>query len=444
MYHCKFNVNCELRTENYLMTPTFKITSKQGKARAGIIKTSHGDVLTPAFFPAGTKATVKSLTPEQLREIGPQAILANTYHLHLQPGEDVVAKHGGIAKFMGWVDEDPPSSRLRRGKPTMTDSGGFQVFSLGIGIEKPGVKFLKESSSFSVSKLVSSNVKRQTIRAATTLDQTDEPVKPRLNKITEEGVEFQSHIDGSRHKLTPEISINIQEKLGADLIVGFDDLESATYDEARTRKSLELTNIWLLRSLKAHKRHDQLLYGVTHGGEFESLRKESAKFVDKHFNAIALGGAHRNKQNMYEVIEWTISELDEEKPRHQLGVGEVDDIFECIERGIDTFDCVIPTRLGRMGHVFVNPTIGNVRNRFRYDITKTKFATDLKPIDTNCSCYTCSNFTRAYVNHLFRSRELLAYTLATYHNVYFINSLTRQIRDSIINKKFTALKKAWI
>lgn len=388
------------------MKPKFEIKAKDGKARAGKISTSHGEILTPTIFPVGTKGTVKSLTPQQLEEIGVEAVLANTYHLHLQPGENVVAELGGLAKMMDWNG------------PTMTDSGGFQVFSLGVGLENGQAKLLRE------------NV-------------VDEG-KPRLNKITEEGVTFQSHIDGSTHKLTPESSIEIQEKLGADLIVGFDDLESPTYDEAKTKNSLELTNRWLLRSLKAHKRHDQLLYGVTHGGQFENLRKQSAEFVNSRFDGVALGGAHLNKKNLYEVIDWTVSCLDENKPRHLLGVGEVDDILEGIERGIDTFDCVIPTRLGRMGHVFISPPAGNVRNRFRFDITKSKFASDKKPIDPNCSCYVCKSFTRAYVNHLFRAHELLGYTLATYHNVYFINNLARQIRQSIIDQKFAALKKAWI
>lgn len=306
------------------------------------------------------------------------------------------------------------------GGPTMTDSGGFQVFSLGIGLEKPGVKFLKaETEEF-------------------------EGRKPRLNKITEEGVEFQSHIDGSKHKLTSESSIAIQEKLGADLIVSFDDLESPTFDEKATRDSFELTKKWELRSLASQKRKDQLLYGVTHGGQFETLRKESAKFVDENFDAIAFGGAHASKKNLYEVIDWTIPNVSDEKPRHLLGIGEVDDIFEAVERGIDTFDCVIPTRLGRMGHVFISPKEGNVKNRFRYDITKLKFADDTKPIDSKCKCYVCQNYTRAYINHLFRSRELLAYSLATYHNVYFLTNLTSQIRQSIIDGKFRDLKKKWI
>ena len=404
------------------MKPSFKIKSKDGKARVGEIKTEHGSILTPAFFPVGTKGTVKSLTSVQLKEIGPQAVLANTYHLHLQPGEDVIKKLGGLHSFMNL------------NMPLMTDSGGFQVFSLGVGLEKPGVKFLKEEKSKIINNI--SNL------------EVEEP-RPRLNKITEEGVEFQSHIDGSKHKLTPELSIAIQEKLGADLIIAFDDLESPTYSYEQTRKSLELTNRWELRSLKAHlafqgealEARRQLLYGVTHGGKFEELRRQSAQFVNKNFDAIALGGAHKNKKNLYEVIEWTVEELDDEKPRHLLGIGEVDDIFEAVERGIDTFDCVIPTRLGRMGHVFIYPPEGNVRNRFRYDITKSKFATDKKPIDSKCQCYVCQNFTRAYINHLFRSRELLGYTLATYHNVYFMVNLINQIRQSILDQKFERLKK---
>lgn len=391
------------------MKPKFEVTKKLGKARAGIIRTPHGDVLTPAFFPVGTKGTLKSMTGAQIREIGPQAVLGNTYHLMLQPGPDIVAKMGGLAKMMDWSG------------PTFTDSGGFQVFSLGIGLEKPGVKFLKED----------------------TVKDTEE-VKPRLNKITEEGVEFQSHIDGSRHMLSPETSIAIQEKLGADLIVAFDDLESPTYSEAQTKKSLELTEKWLVRSLNASTRADQLMYGVTHGGQFESLRKKSAKFVNSHFDAIAMGGAHASKKNLYEVINWTVSELDDEKPRHLLGIGEIDDIFEGLERGVDTFDCVIQTRLGRMGHVFISPPVGNVKNRFRFDVTKSKFASDLSPIDPNCDCYVCKTHPRAYLNHLFRAHELLAYTLASYHNVYFTVNLTNKIRQSILDGNFEKLKSSWL
>ncbi|PIR79780.1 MAG: tRNA guanosine(34) transglycosylase Tgt [Candidatus Levybacteria bacterium CG10_big_fil_rev_8_21_14_0_10_35_13] len=450
------------------MTPSFKIIKKDKrlKARAGVIHTPHGDIETPGFIPVGTLATVKAVSPRDLKEMGAQIVLANTYHLHLRPGEDLIKKMGGLAKFMGWEEAGPPSSRLRRGKPTMTDSGGFQVFSLGIGLEKPGVKFLKDDALRSHSQFEKfSDSKHPSVRkgelGARSADSNENfshenaPRAIRLNKITEEGVEFQSHIDGSRHKLTPESSIEIQEKLGADLIVAFDDLESPTYSEEETKKSLELTNGWEVRSKKAQKRKDQLLYGVTHGGKFENLRRESAKFVNENFDAIALGGAHANKKNLYEVIEWTVEELDDDKPRHLLGIGEVDDIFESVERGVDTFDCVIPTRIGRTGFFFISPSgpedppgrrppFGSFKNRFRTDIDKPIFRKDPKPLDENCNCYTCQNFSRAYIHHLFRNRELLSYNLLSLHNVHFLVNLTKQIREAIINGDFQALKKKWL
>ncbi len=420
------------------MSPSFKIITrdKSSKARAGIIKTPHGNIETPSFIPVGTQATVKSLSPRDLKEMGVQIVLANTYHLHLRPGGDLIKNFGGLAKFMGWED-GPHFAKASRGKPTMTDSGGFQVFSLGVGLEKPGTKFLKEIDGRE------SKMENRTLKMEDRRLMSDEP-RPRLNKITEEGVTFQSHIDGSTHKLTPESSIEIQEKLGADLIVAFDDLESPKYSYDQTKKSLELTNRWELRSLKAHKRNDQLLYGVTHGGEFKDLRIESAKFVDENFDAIGLGGAHLSKKNLYEVVDWTTDIVSEGKPRHLLGVGEVDDIFEIIERGIDTFDCVIPTRLGRTGFFFISPPHGNSKNRFRTDIDKPIFRSDAKPLDKNCNCHTCQNFSRAYIHHLFRSRELLAYNLLSYHNVYFIVNLTKQIRESIIKGNFQSLKKKWL
>lgn len=238
--------------------------------------------------------------------------------------------------------------------------------------------------------------------------------------------------------------MDIQEKLGADLIVAFDDLESPKYTHEETKKSLELTEDWLLRSIKAHKRKDQLLFGVTHGGSFKDLRVRSAKFNDKHFNAIALGGAHKNKKDMAKIVEWTIGNISEDKPRHMLGIGEVDDLFELIERGIDTFDCVIPTRIGRTGFFFVSPPQGNMKNRFRMDINKPQFRTDSKPLDSNCACYTCKNFTRAYLFHLFRSRELLSYSLLSTHNVHFLVNLTKDIRKAILDDKFQTLKKKWL
>lgn len=395
------------------MSPKFQIIqkNKKSKARAGIIKTQNGDIETPFFVPVGTQGTVKAVSPRDLREMGAQIVLANTYHLHLRPGEDLIKKFGGLSKFMSWNG------------PTMTDSGGFQVFSLGVGKEGGGVKFLREEPKH--------------------YKETEE-ARPRLNKITEEGVTFQSHIDGSAHKITPESSIEIQEKLGADLIVSFDDLESPKYSYEETKKSLELTNRWELRSKKAHKRKDQLLYGVTHGGQFKDLRIRSAKFVDKNFGAIGLGGAHLSKKNMYEVIDWTIQNVSEDKPKHLLGIGEIDDIFEVIERGVDAFDCVIPTRIARTGFFFISPPFGNFKNRYRTDIDKPQFVKDQKPLDENCNCYTCQNFTRGYIHHLFRARELLAYNLLSIHNLYFLINLTKQIRQSILEDNFQQMKKKWL
>ncbi|OGH02843.1 MAG: hypothetical protein A2798_00190 [Candidatus Levybacteria bacterium RIFCSPHIGHO2_01_FULL_37_17] len=394
------------------MKPKFRILKKdkKTKARAGVIKTPHGDIETPAFIPVGTQGSVKAISPRELMEAGAQIVLANTYHLHLRPGEDLIKKLGGLSKWMSWNG------------PTMTDSGGFQVFSLGVGKEGGGVKFLRDESKYEI----------------------EQEAKPRLNKITEEGVTFQSHIDGSTHKLSPEVSIEIQEKLGADLIVCFDDLESPKYNFEKTKESLELTNRWEIRSKKAHKNKNQLLFGVTHGGKFRELRIESAKFVDKNFDAIALGGAHLNKENLYEVIDWTVANVSEDKSRHQLGIGEIDDIFEIIERGIDTFDCVIPTRIGRTGFFFISPPLGNIKNRFRTDIDKPQYRQDSKPLDSNCKCYACQNFSRAYIHHLFRSRELLSYNLLSLHNVHFLLNLTKKIRESILDNSFSTLKKSWL
>jgi tRNA-guanine transglycosylase len=436
---------------------SFKILTKdkKTKARVGVISTPHGEIETPIFVPVGTQGSVKSLDPKQIHELGAQVVLANTYHLHLRPGEDIIKKFGGLAKFMSWNG------------PTMTDSGGFQVFSLGVGKEGGGVKFLRDDRSqvsrFAEDALLSNpksqkqsrslNEKRSQNKFSNDkntesfFDSSENGILPpmgiRLNKITEEGVTFQSHIDGSKQYLSPETSIEIQEKIGADLIVAFDDLESPNYDYAKTKESLEMTYRWELRSKKAHKRKDQLLYGVTHGGQFKDLRIESGKFVDDNFDAIALGGAHLSKANLYDVIDWTTSVVDEQKPRHLLGIGEVDDLFEGIERGIDTFDCVIPTRIGRTGFFFIAPPIGNMENRFRTDIDKPQYAKDQKPLDPNCSCYACQNFTRGYIHHLFRARELLSYNLLSLHNVHFLVNLTKQIRQAILDDSFQSFKKSW-
>lgn len=274
----------------------FKILHKDGEARVGQLKTAHGVIETPSFNPVGTQATVKALSPKDLKEIGVQIVLANTYHLSLRPGANLIEKLGGLHKFMSWD------------KPIMTDSGGFQVFSLS-----------------------------------------------RLNKITEEGVIFQSHLDGSKHLLTPEKSIQIQHQLGADLIVAFDDHESLFHSKLEMKKSLELTEQWSLRSVKAHKKHHALLYGVIHGGTYQDLRVRSAKFTDQHFEAIAIGGIYGDTQTLCQLIEWSLGEVSDEKPRHLLGIGEVEDLFNGVERGIDFFDCVAPTRRARNGSLYIFP-----------------------------------------------------------------------------------------
>lgn len=364
----------------------FKVLHKDGKARVGRLETTHGIIETPNFNPVGTQATVKALGPRELSEIGIQIVLANTYHLMLRPGADLIEKMGGLHKFMNWD------------KPIMTDSGGFQVFSLGVALEHAQ--------------------------------------QPRLNKITEEGVTFQSHLDGSKHILTPEKSIEIQKKLGADLIVAFDDHESLKHTKAEMLKSLELTEKWGLRSKKAHK-SNQLLYGVIHGGIHKDLRIRSARFTDKHFDAIAIGGIYGDKKTLSEILEWVVPEVSEEKPRHLLGIGEVSDIFNGIERGIDFFDCVAPTRRARNGSLYIYPN--SVVN-----ISQSRYISDKKPIDPKCNCSTCRNFTRSYLRHLYMAGEILYHQLATYHNVYFITNMVKDIREAIKEGRFNRLKEEYL
>ena len=391
----------------------FKIIAKKGKARAGILKTPHGDIQTPTFIPVGTGASVKALSTANLKEIGVQIVLANTYHLNLRPGENLVKKMGGLSEFMSWIG------------PTMTDSGGYQVFSLGHAQDLPG-----KVSKFSQSVFL------DTVRM-----QKNQNIKPA--KMDEKGVTFYSHLDGSEHRLDPKISIGIQEKLGADLIVAFDDHESPLWSKGEIAASIEKTNRWALESLKAQKRKDkrsfstsQLMYGVIHGAGYKDLRIQSAKFTNKHFKAIAIGGAYQTKKILYQVIDWCVPYMDEDKPRHLLGIGEVEDLINGVERGMDFFDCVAPTRRARHGSLYISPKNGgNSKNNFTLSINLAKYELDKKPIDPGCLCYTCQNFTRSYLRHLFKTKELLAYTLASYHNIYFITALMAKLRQSIISGK---------
>jgi queuine tRNA-ribosyltransferase len=394
---------------------SFKVLHKEGKARAGKLTTPHGDILTPNFNPVGTLATVKAIAPKDLDEIGVQMVLANTYHLMLRPGAGVVEKLGGLHKFMGWD------------KPIMTDSGGYQVFSLGVALEHSSNKWVMREKGIE--------------------DARESKDRPRLNKITEEGVMFQSHIDGSSHFLSPEESIKLQYQLGADLIVAFDDHESSKHTHDEMKSSIELTERWELRSLDQYRKlkSNQLMYGVTHGGLHKDLRTRSAKFTDEHFEAIAIGGVYGTKKDLCKIIEWTVDVVSDNKPRHLLGIGEVEDIFEAVERGIDLFDCVAPTRRARNGSLYISPKSGGTRkNSFTTNITSAKYTTDASPLDPTCKCYTCQNFSRAYLRHLIMSKELLYHQLATIHNIYFMNNLVKEIRESIGNGEFKKLKNKWL
>lgn len=371
----------------------FKIIHKEEKARTGIISTSHGKIYTPAFIPVATQAAVKAITSQQLNEIDFDAILCNTYHLYLRPSADTVKKLGGLQKFMGW------------NKPTFTDSGGFQVFSLNNG----------------------------------------------LCEIDDEGVTFKSHIDHSKHRFTPEKSMQLQKKLGADIIFAFDQCLEINADYETTKLSLERTHNWAIRSIneftKLNKNKSQALYGIVQGGRFLKLREQSAKFISNmNFEGIGIGSIFGDpKDESRKIVEHTMKFLPEQKPKHMLGIGSMDDIFNYVELGLDTFDCVLPTRLARVGYIFIYPESGgNAKNKFRYRIANAKFKEDKSPLDKNCQCYVCKNFSRAYVRHLYKADELLFYTLTTYHNLYFFSRMMENIREAIEKGKFKELKRKWL
>ncbi|MGH7246207.1 MAG: tRNA guanosine(34) transglycosylase Tgt [Candidatus Levyibacteriota bacterium] len=405
-------------------------TDKKSAARTGKITTTHGTVDTPTLVPVGTKASIKSLTPQDLNEIGVQILFGNTYHLHLRPGEEIVKTFGGLGQFMHYNGV------------TMTDSGGFQVFSLArnrsqfsyvIGDDQ---KFQKEKRENPSSLIEKSPAQEE---------------MPQLVKITDDGVEFRSHLDGSKHFFTPEQSIRIQKKLGADIMLAFDDCPPFPITYEGAKKAMELTHAWAIRSLNEYKKtknyFPQALYGIVQGSVFKDLREQSAKTIGAmDFDGIAIGGVAvgEGKKEMQQAVDWTVPFLPQEKIRHLLGVGDVDDIFAIVERGIDTFDCVTPTRLGRVGVAFVHPGEGNRENRFRFDLTKSEYATSREPLSRNCHCMVCQEFTRGYMHHLFRAKELLAYRLLTYHNIFFFTKLLEEIRAAILQGEFQQLKKKWL
>lgn len=397
------------------MPLNFRLLAGQGRARAGVISTPHGDIPTPALLVVGTKATVKALGPDDLERAGVPGLLCNTYHLWIRPGPDLIASLGGLHRFMGWPG------------PIMTDSGGFQVFSLGWGLEH------------GVGKIGFFPGDREPGAAGV-------KGRARLARVDEEGVTFTSHLDGSRLRLTPELSIAIQEKLGGDIILAFDECTSPFHDHAYTRLALERTHRWARRCLEAHT-SSQALYGIVQGGCFPDLRRQAARFIGSlPFDGYAVGGSlGRSKEDMHQVLDWTLPLLPEGRPRHLLGIGEPDDLFEAVARGVDTFDCVAPTRLARNGALLISPEAGGRReNRFRLPVLRSAYAADDSPPDPRCSCYTCRRFSRAYLRHLFKEQELLAYRLASLHNVHFICRLMREIRESILDGFFPELKRRWL
>lgn len=422
----------------------FKVLQKDkdSQARCSELQTPHGLIQTPNFVPVGTQASVKTLSSQDLGQIGAQVVLSNTYHLHLRPGEKTVAKLGGLGKFMGW--KGLTSDEIG---PTMTDSGGFQVFSLGVAQKKVVLrdKSGRKLNKFSKSVFVSPADVVALLPSVTKTKEEKDKKKLRAAKVTQDGVWFYSHLNGNKEWFDAKKSIEIQEKLGADLIVAFDDHESPLWDFETTKISLERTNRWGLQSLSTLKRQDQLMYGVVHGGMYRKLREESARFVNKYFKAVAIGGSYTSKQVLYNVLDWCVPYFDEQKPRHLLGIAEVQDLWEGVSRGMDLFDCVAPTRRARHGSIYIHPQNGgDIKNNFTMQITNAALTLDTRSLDPGCECMTCQNYTRAYIHHLFRSEEMLGLRLATYHNVYFIVNMMQQIREAIMAGNFLGLKEQWL
>lgn len=385
--------------------------------RAGEIVTPHGVIKTPAYVTVGTKATVKSLTPEMVRDLGAQVVLANTYHLYLEPGDDIVRDAGGLNAFMNWSG------------PTMTDSGGFQVFSLGAAFGKEITKLAKGEMPMMLMDEAESLRGRRGI---------SEHFKPA--KIDEEGVEFRSHIDGSRHYFTPTRSMQIQHNLGADIIFAFDECTSPTEPKHYQARALARTHRWAKECLAYHKstphREQQALFGVVQGGRYEDLRKESAEFfATQDFDGYGIGGSFA-KEDMSTAVEWINSILPNEKPRHLLGIGEPEDLFMAVERGCDTFDCVAATRIGRTGSAYTHAGKINIKNN--------QYRKDFSAIEKECECYTCKHYTRAYLAHLFRSDEMLGATLLSIHNLYFIIHMVDNMRDAILAGNFFEYKDTFL
>lgn len=384
-------------------------SSGNGRARAGVIGTPHGQIRTPAFTPVGTKATVKAVLPEAMRELGAQVILANAYHLYLQPGSDIVDEAGGLAAFMGWDG------------PTITDSGGFQVLSLGVGFKK-------------ILAMDAKTVRSDDVIAAG---------KDRLAHVDDEGVTFKSHIDGAMHRFTPEVSMHVQHQIGADIMFAFDECTTLLNTREYQERSVARTHAWAQRCIAEHEqltaqrshRPYQALFGVVQGAQYEDLRRQAARGLGElPFDGFGIGGA-LEKEQLGTIVGWVTQELPEDKPRHLLGIGDPADIFTAVASGADTFDCVAPSRNARNGTVYHSVK--------RFHLTNGVYRRDFAPIDEACDCYTCTHYTRAYLHHLFKAKEMLASTLATIHNERYIVRLVDDIRASITDGSFDQLRAAY-
>lgn len=390
-----------------------------GRGRTGVIRTPHGEIRTPAFVPVGTKATVKTVLPEAVADLGAQAVLANAYHLYLQPGPEIIDEAGGLGAFMNWPG------------PTYTDSGGFQVMSLGVGFKK----------------VISMEA------AGTPDDDLTANGKERLSRVDDDGVTFKSHLDGSAHRFTPEVSMQIQHQLGADIIFAFDELTTLMNTRGYQENSLERTRLWAIRCLAEHNRLTaershrprQSLWGVIQGAQYEDLRRKAARDltemsrVDQQngglgFGGFGIGGA-LEKDNLGTIVGWVNDELPEDKPKHLLGISEPDDIFTAIENGADTFDCVSPTRVARNGAIYSLDG--------RYNITNAKYRKDFRPLDPEMDNYS-TQYSRAYLHHLFKAKEGLAATLATLHNVSFIVTMVDRARQAIENGDYLAYRDEFL
>ena len=354
---------------------TYELIAQNGRARAGRFSTPHGELETPLFAPVGTQATVKAITPAQLDELGASLVLANTYHLYLRPGDELVAEMGGLHEFMRWS------------KPILTDSGGFQVFSLAARRE-----------------------------------------------VDADGINFRSHLDGSAHRFTPAKVMQIQENLGADIIMVLDEC-AEPHDRAYNEQALVRTHAWAQRCSAGKTRKDQALFGIVQGGIFPDLREQSAKFIASlGFEGHAIGGLSvgESKEDMYRILEIVDDILPAEKPRYLMGVGTPEDLVEGVRRGVDLFDCVLPTRMGRNNAVFL-------RSGQRLNLKNAEFIKDRNPIDGNCNCYTCRTFTRAYLRHLIQAKEMLAATLLSIHNLHTLVQLAKDLRAAILRGQFEDL-----